>query len=178
MTKRLLTKKDFGETLPPYAKAYRLGEEIPQVTAEESLPLGNRFVENLGSEVDSVTPSSVGLIDQVGGDPATLINRWKAAAGMGAASNEIKVIKSLELVLRAEVEHLAQGVGQIEGRTKKDPRVLPSFRSEDLSSHDMFPQILHVGFLDHAINDLLGVSRLFLLPVVSMPGVYRRDKHV
>ena len=64
-------------------------------------------MEDLGSEVDSVTPSSVGLIDQVGGDPATLVNRWKAAAGMGAASNEIKVIKSLELVLRAEVEHLA-----------------------------------------------------------------------
>ena len=90
---------------------------------------------------------------------------------MGSTSDEVKIVKALELVLRSEVEHLIQGMGEVEGRSDKDIRVLPICWGEDRFLDEVFAEVLHVGFFDHAINDLLRISLLFGFPIVTMACV-------
>lgn len=97
---------------------------------------------------------------------------------MGSAADKVEVVKALELVLRAEVEHLVQGVGEIEGGPDEDVRVFPALWGEDLFFDDVIAEVLHVGLLDHAIDDLLGVSFFFGFPVVTVAGVDGRDEEV
>lgn len=97
---------------------------------------------------------------------------------MSPPADEVEVVEALEFVLGPEVEHLIQSVCQIESGTDKDVRVLPGFGSQDLLLDDVLAEVLHVGLLDHAVDDLLGVSFLFSFPIVTVAGVDGWDEEV
>ena len=52
---------------------------------------------------------------QPAGDACGLENHRQSAAGMSAAADEVHSIELLEAVAGAEVEHLAEVMGEIEG---------------------------------------------------------------
>ena len=97
---------------------------------------------------------------------------------MGSTSDEVKIVKALELVLRSEMEHLIQGMGKVEGRSDKDIRVLPICWGEDPFLDDVFAEVLHVCLLDHAVNNLFRVSFFFGFPIVTMTSVHGWNEKV
>ncbi len=97
---------------------------------------------------------------------------------MSSTSNEVEVVESLETVLRSEVEHLRQGVSQIEGGSQEDVGIFPAGWSDDFTSHNVVTEILHAGGRDHLIDDFFGILFLGSLPVVSVAGIDCRNKNV
>ena len=125
-----------------------------------------------------MTPRAVVLVDKVRGDASALVNGGKPAAWMCSTPDEIKIIKALELVLRSEVEHLVQGMSEVESRSDKDIRVFPIRWGEDPFLDDVFAEVLHVCLLDHAVNNLFRVSFLFGFPIVTMTSVHGWNEKV
>lgn len=97
---------------------------------------------------------------------------------MSSTSNEVEVVESLETVLRSEVEHLRQGVSQIEGGSQEDVGIFPAGWGDDFTSHNVVTEILHAGGSDHLIDDCFGIFLLGSLPVVSVAGIDGRNENV
>ena len=97
---------------------------------------------------------------------------------MSSTSNEVEVVESLETVLRSEVEHLRQGVSQIEGGSQEDVGIFPAGWGDDFASHNVVTEILHAGGSDHLIDDCFGIFLLGSLPVVSVAGIDGRNENV
>lgn len=77
-------------------------------------------------------------------------------------------VEFLESVLWAEVKHLVEGMGQIEGGAAVDlVPLLPVFRGDDALEADLFFRNLEAGFGDAAEGELPGQARAF-------PGSSRR----
>ena len=96
---------------------------------------------------------------------------------MGSTSDEVKIVKALELVLRSEMEHLIQGMGKVEGCSDKDIRVLPICWGEDPFLDDVFAEVLHVvGELADGGFDVAPVP-VFRRGLVLPPGIPLRRKY-
>ena len=120
----------------------------------------------------------VDLVDKISGDPSAFVDGGKSATGMSSTSNEVEVVESLETVLRSEVEHLRQGVSQIEGGSQEDVGIFPAGWSDNFTSHNVVTEILHAGGRDHLIDDFFGVIFLGSPPVVSVAGIDGRNEDV
>ena len=64
---------------------------------------------------------------------------------MGSAANQVAVIQLLELVMRAEVEHLGHAMRQVKGGAKEDARILPVSWCDDAFNLDMRANIAQRG---------------------------------
>ena len=120
----------------------------------------------------------VDFVDKISGNSSALVDGRKSATWMSSAPNEVEVVESLETVLRSEVEHLRQGVSQIEGGSQEDVGIFPAGWSGDFASHNVVTEILHAGGRDHLIDDFFGILFLGPLPVVSVAGIDCRNENV
>jgi hypothetical protein len=70
-------------------------------------------------------------------DPRALEDDRQSAAGMGAPADEIHAVQILEPVVWPQVEHLSEGVGQVEGRSSEN--IVRTFSNRIRRSRSVIP---------------------------------------
>ncbi len=83
---------------------------------------------------------------------------------MCPAAYEVDVFEAFHSILWSEIEHLIEGVGEIEGGAHEDIFAFPAARGEDAFFDDVLAEVLHAGFLDDAIDDFIAVVLLVIFP--------------
>jgi len=135
-----------------------------------SFPLPRRCRSNAGFRV---TPGNSrrasGIVegaDHVRRDTARLDYRGYAAARMGPATDEIAAVDFFEPVVRSEVQHLTDIVGQVERGPFVD-RILvpPVIWRDDLLRPNMLPEIMQVHSLRQSVHSDVGEAFLLRRPI-------------
>ena len=101
----------------------------------------------------------------------------QAAAGVGAAADEEEVVEAGEFVLGAEVEHLAQVVGEVEGGAFVDVEALPGVGGVDDFLLDPAAEV-DAHLVADLVEGTFAVGRHGLLPVDFAVAVGRGDEQV
>lgn len=135
-------------------------------------------IQIVGGIIDRFIFHAIMIADQVGADAGGLVDRREAGTGMGSASDEVAVFKTLILVVRPEIQHLAEVVRQVERSAHEDSVLLPIRGGEDFLLNNVVAEIFHRGLLFDPSDDFVSVFLFERIPILIVTAVDRRDENV
>lgn len=98
---------------------------------------------------------------------------------MRSAAHEVEILKTLHTIMGPEVEHLVNGMRQVEGGSHENvPLIAPVDRRENSFRHDVLAEILHARPLLDSLDHLISIFPLRRLPIMPVTGVDRRDENI
>ncbi len=98
---------------------------------------------------------------------------------MGTAANEVEIFVTSHAVVGAEVEHLVEGVGKVEGGSHEDVEfVSPAIGGDDLFGDDVLTEVFHARAFFDTVEDFFAVFLFLLFPVEAVAAVDGGDKNI